>query len=108
MGDRMKKYVIGRVKVTPGIRDEYLKACGDYVETSRKDAGCIYYKQGPDSDDPNGVIVVECWESPELHAAHTRQPYFAAFGPTFMSYVVSATFEEMDVGEVNEVLIGGN
>ena len=103
----MKKYVIGRVRVKPGMRDEYLAVARDYLETSRRDEGCIYYREGHDVDDPDGIIVVECWETPELHAAHTNQPHFSGFGPTFMKYVLSASFEEMDVGDVNTVVIGG-
>lgn len=102
----MKKYVIGRVKVRPGQRDAYLAAARDYIATSRRDAGLVYYQQGLDNDDPDGLIVIECWESPEAHEAHTKAPYFAAFGPTFMQYVVRAHFEEMNVGEVNDVEIG--
>jgi quinol monooxygenase YgiN len=103
----MKKYVIGRVRVKPGMRDEYLDAGRDYIETSRRDAGCIYYREARDMDDPDGLIVVECWDTREHHAAHTRRPHFSAFGPTFLKYVASATFEEMDVGKINAVVIGG-
>ena len=97
----MKKYVIGRVKAKPGLREEYLKVGQDYVDTSRRDAGCIYYRQAPDGEEPDLIIVAECWESPELHAAHTKQPHFAAFGPTFVKYVATATFEEMDVDDAS-------
>lgn len=102
----MKKYVIGRVTTKPGMRDEYLKLGNGYVVTSRAEAGCLYYRHGPDHEDPNGVIVVECWETPDHHAAHTKAPHFAAFGPVFEKYVASAHFEEMNVGDVNDVIIG--
>lgn len=97
----MKKYVIGRVITKPGLREEYLRVGRDYVDASRRDTGCLYYNQAPDPDDPDLIILAECWESPELHATHTKQPYFAAFGPTFVKYVASATFEEMDVADAN-------
>jgi quinol monooxygenase YgiN len=103
----MKKYVIGRVKAKPGMREEYLKHSSAYIATSRAEAGCIYYDEGLDRGDPDGVIVIECWETPKAHAAHTRAPHFAAFGPVFGDYVASAHFEEMNVGEVNDVVIGG-
>jgi len=102
----MKKYVIGRLKIRPGQRDAYLKRSQDYIAASRRDAGSIYYQEGLDPDDPNGLIVIECWESPEAHAAHTGAAHFAAFGPVFMDFVTHAHFEEMDVGEVKDVVIG--
>lgn len=103
----MKRYVIGRVKTKPGLRDEYLEQGRAYIATSRAEAGCLYYRQGPDHEDPDGIIVVECWETPEAHAAHTGAPHFAAFGPVFERYIASAHFEEMNVGDVNDVVIGG-
>jgi quinol monooxygenase YgiN len=106
-GRTMKKYVIGRVKVKTGLREEYLKQSSAYIAASRAEPGCLYYDEGLDREDPDGLIVIECWETPEAHANHTKAPHFAAFGPVFGKYVASAHFEEMNVGDVNDVRIGG-
>jgi len=101
----MKKYVIGRIEIRPGLRDAYMALAKDYIAACRNESGFIYYEEGPNFEDPNKLIVIECWNSPEAHAAHTRSAHFAAFGPVFMQHVVHAHFEEMSVHEVYDVVI---
>ena len=101
----MRKFVIGRVRTKPGVRSQYITLAKPFIETSRAEPGCIYYQQAADDDDPDSLVVIECWASPEEHAAHTAAPYFAAFVPTFERFVVQAHFEEMDVDDVHDVVV---
>jgi quinol monooxygenase YgiN len=99
------RYVIGRIKARPGMREAYLALATEFIATSRAEAGCVYYDQGPLHGDPDGMIIVECWATPQAHAAHVAASHFKAFGPVFEKHVLKAIFEEMDVGDVNNVVI---
>jgi len=101
----MKRYVIGRIKIKPGKRDEYLAHAANYIATTRGEPGCLYFEEGRSTQDPDDIVIAECWDTPEAHAAHTKAPHFAAFGPIFERYVLHAHFEEMNVGEVNDVVV---
>ena len=101
----MKKYVIGRIEIRPGLREAYMELARGYVAACRNEPGLVYYEEGPNFEDPNKLIAIECWDTPEAHAAHTRSAHFAAFGQIFMQYVVHAHFEEMSVREVYDVVI---
>lgn len=100
------RFTIGRIWVKPGQRDEFEQLAADYIKTSRAEDGCVYYDQGPMFDDANGLVLVECWKTAAHHAAHTAAPHFSAFGPVFETYVVNATFEEIDSHEINRIVIG--
>lgn len=100
------RYVIGRVWIRPGKREEFIRIVGDFVGASRKESGCLYYHLAAMPDDPNGLILAEGWASAETHGAHTASEHFKAFGTTFMSYLSRAVFEEMDVTDVNTLRFG--
>ena len=90
------RYTIGRIWTRPGMRDRYLTESAAYGATSRAEAGCLYYEQAAVEHDPDGVTLIECWESKEAHAAHLAHPARASIGPIFGKHVLKATFEEMD------------
>jgi quinol monooxygenase YgiN len=99
------RYVVGRVWTRPGKRDQFLERSAAYTATSRGEPGCVYYDMGPMHGDPNGVILIECWESAQTHAAHLTQPQRAAIGPIFEEHVLRATFEEMDVEGITPIVV---
>jgi quinol monooxygenase YgiN len=99
------RYVIGRVKLKPGMRDAFTALAAPYIATSRAEAGCVYYDQAAVHGSADDSIIIECWQTPEAHAAHVAAPHFRAFGPVFEKHVLQAKFEEMDVGDVNNVVI---
>jgi quinol monooxygenase YgiN len=90
------RYTIGRIWTRPGQRDAYLDQSEAYNAFSRSEAGCLYYEQGRTHSDPDGVTLIECWETVEAHAAHLARPERAMIGPIFEKHVLRATFEEMD------------
>jgi quinol monooxygenase YgiN len=90
------RYTIGRIWTRPGRRDQYLADFAAYNATSRAERGCLYYEQAAADHDPDEVILIECWESAEAHAAHLAHPARASTGPIFEKHVLRATFEEMD------------
>jgi quinol monooxygenase YgiN len=90
------RYTIGRIWTRPGQRGAYLEESEGYNAFSRSEDGCLYYEQAATHHDPDGVTLVECWQTVEQHAAHLARPERASIGPIFEKYVLRATFEEMD------------
>ena len=99
------RYTIGRIWTRSGQRDEYLTQSAAYTATSSGEKGCLYYDQGAMHHDPDGAMLIECWESAEAHAAHLAHPARATIGPIFEKHVLRATFEEMDVTGVTPIVI---
>lgn len=99
------RYVIGRMIVRPGRREEYLERSAAYVALSRTEPGCVYYDLSAVDGDADGVTLIECWASPEAHAAHLARPEREAAGPPFTECVLSATFEEMDVAGITPIVV---
>jgi quinol monooxygenase YgiN len=104
-GGTAMRYVLGRIWARPGMRDEYMPLAMHYVATSRAEAGCVYFDQGPMPDDPDGIVLIECWQTPAHHAAHGAAPHVKAFGPTFETYVRKAIFDEIDAEGINPIVI---
>lgn len=99
------RYVIGRMTVRPGKRDEFLGKSAGYVSASRAEEDCVYYEQGPMHGNPDGIVLVECWKTAEGHAAHLASAYAKAFGPTAQKYILRGEFQEMDVNNPNNVVL---
>lgn len=99
------RYTIGRMWTRPGQREAFMTAAAAYNATSRAEAGCLYYEQGIAHHDADEVILIECWESPEAHAAHLANPARQTIGPIFEKHVLRATFEEMDVEGVQPIVV---
>lgn len=98
------RYTIGRIWTRPGQRDAYLEQSDFYTVMSRGEPGCLYYEQARTDGDLDAVVLVECWETAEAHAAHLARPERAQIGPVFEKYVLRATFEEMDA-EVKPIVV---
>lgn len=97
------RFTIGRLWIRPDRRDEYLNRAKAFVETSRKEEGCVYYDLGAMHDDPDGIVLVEGWTTGAQHAAHTAAPHFKAFRSVFEEFVLRATFEEIDSDLVHRI-----
>jgi len=81
-------YVIARIKVPDGRRDDLLAEFGKVVPKVLAEEGCIEYGpwvdlptkieiQGPERNDT--VISVEQWESLEAFEAHLIAPHMVEF-----------------------------
>jgi len=99
------RYVIGRVWTRPGKRDQYLEESAAYTATSRGEPGCVYYDAGPMDGGPDGIILIECWESAQAHAAHLTGPERPTIEAIFGRHALRATFEEMDVEGVTPIVV---
>jgi len=99
------RYIIGRIWARRGMRDAYMPLANQYTATSRAEDGCVYFDQGPMPNDPDGIVLVECWQTPAHHAAHVAAPHFKAFGPTFEKYARKAIFHEIDADDARSTVM---
>jgi quinol monooxygenase YgiN len=97
------RYVIGRFTVRSGKRPEFLDHAKAYVAASRADKGCVYFDIAPAPDDPDGCVMVECWDTEDNHKAHQSSAYAAAFNPTFGALALRGEFQEMNVDKPDNV-----
>ena len=65
----------------------------------------MYYDQGPMFDHPDGIVLVECWETAAQHAAHTAAPHFKAFGSVLRAVRVEGHLEEIDPEKINPIAL---
>ena len=93
-------YVIGRVRLKPGRRESFLRDFRAYRETSRKDEGCIYFEMAAGSDDPDTVVIIECFTTRDAHQAHLNTAHYAAGGPRFQADLLEADFEDIGASDV--------
>ena len=48
-----------------------------------------------DFNDPNRVVVAECFESQEAHEVHSNTPHMVAFREEMPQFLVEARFENI-------------
>ena len=99
------RYVIGRITIRPGKREEFLAKAQTYIAASRADEGSVYFDIAPKPDDPDGLVMIECWADLATHRAHQTRDYAAAFQPIGAAYILRGEFEEMTVDTVENVVI---
>jgi len=90
-----KKYVMGWVRLKPGMRDAFLKEYQIGAEATRREAGCVFYDYGISSTDPDLAIIMECFASEEAHAAHLQTPHFKAVWAAFERLGARGDFEDV-------------
>jgi len=79
-------YVItGWIDLSTLDRDEVLAGLANVTELSRQDEGCVDYWWAEDLRRPGRFRFFECWETPELFAAHRAQPFEAEFEANFVA-----------------------
>ena len=97
------KYVIGWLKLKPGMREAFVAFAKDHDETTRRESGCLFYQSHPSAADPDELVVVEGWQTPEHHAAHEKAPHHVALGNQAGKYIASGQFEEIEAAKVKSV-----
>jgi len=79
------------MKMNPGKRDRFIEAALICAEATRQEPGCIEYDYMLSPEDPDGVLVVERWESLDKALAHMQTEHFKVLGKT--THVTAAEFE---------------
>ena len=78
-----------------GMRDSFLAeiaACG-VQEAIRKENGCLQYDYFLPLGDPDRLLLMEKWTSPESQKLHTTQPHMALVAAAKARYVQQTQLE---------------
>ena len=95
-----RKYIVGWLTCRPGRRDELVELLGPYVAACRQEEGCRFFEMTPSIHDPDMVVLVECFESREAHAAHLERPVFRDFWARLPEFCLEGRFENVLSSEV--------
>jgi quinol monooxygenase YgiN len=90
-----RKYVMGWLKLKPGQRDAFVREYAKGADATRKEQGCVFYDYALSAEDPDTVLIMECFESEEMHAAHLKQPHFKAVWAAFERLGAKGNFIDM-------------
>ena len=71
--------IAAKIKVKPQKKRDFMKVAKNVIGPSRKEKGCISYNLYAETDDSNGFLFFEEWESEEAIHAHFREPHFIDF-----------------------------
>ena len=75
----MKKFIIGRMTIRPGMRDAFLALSRQHQAATRAEPGCEFFDISMSLDQPDVGIVAECFVDEAAHAKHNAAPHMAAF-----------------------------
>jgi quinol monooxygenase YgiN len=90
-----RKYVMGWLKMKPGMRDAFLQEYAKGAIATRNEPGCVFYDYARSVEDPDTVLIMECFEGEEAHAAHLQQPHFKAVWAAFEKHGAAGDFIDM-------------
>ena len=94
------QFVIGWLKLKPGMREEFMPLAKTHQAMSQKEDGCLFYELHPSASDENTMVLVEGWKTPEQHQAHQKAPHHLALVEAVGQYAVSGIFEEIEAARV--------
>src|SRR5437868_6646649 len=89
----MRKYIIGRMRVKPGTRDELLVAAKPFIAETRQEPGCVFFEMAISDSDPDGLVVIEEFKDAAAHELHDKTTHMAAFRVPLNRLLVEAEFE---------------
>jgi quinol monooxygenase YgiN len=70
----------GSLRIRPDGREDAIAAAAVMRAATLAEPGCIAYRFGFATDDPDVVLVMEQWEDADALARHMATPHMAAFG----------------------------
>lgn len=100
-------YIVGRLRMKPGRRDAFLQALHPMLEATRREPGCLYFFAAAMADDPDGVLIAECFVDRDAHQAHQQTPHYLAMLPRFQADLASADFDDIAASEVERSHMAG-
>ena len=95
----------GTVKVKPEKRSEAVRAALKMAKASQAEPGCRAYAFYADLEDPNTVLIFECWESDAALQAHFQSPHMAEFNAAIAGFLAALpSFDRYEVSAVNKMM----
>ena len=86
-------YVIAELRVKPGTADKAIAAARLSVAETVKENGCISYDMHRSVTDPERLVLVERWETPEALKRHMETPHFKAWRAVSPDFVAERKVE---------------
>jgi quinol monooxygenase YgiN len=90
-----KKFILGWMVASPGKRDEFMALAGPYRAAVLQEPGVVFFEIHASATDPNLILIVECFETPEAHDTHLATPNFAAMWKECQRLIAEAKFEDI-------------
>jgi quinol monooxygenase YgiN len=100
------KYAIGWMRTKPGLRDDFLVRSRSFVEATRAEDGVVTFELLSSHDDPDLVVAIETYASPEAHEAHRATAHFPEFRALLKSHVAGGRFESVVATDVETLTFG--
>jgi quinol monooxygenase YgiN len=72
--------VQGTITINPEKRERAIEACNTMRAATIVEPGCLAYRFGFATDDPNVLMVAEHWEDEAALGPHMASPHMAEFG----------------------------
>ena len=94
------QFVIGWLHLKPGKREEFMTMARAHDDATRNEDGCLFYEFHPSATDPDVLVLIEGWKSPQHHQAHNQAPHHLAFGKDVGRFAISGRFEEIEAARV--------
>ena len=74
--------------IKPIGRDTLFAALPEFVQTSRREAGCLYFIVAEDTHEPNRFIVIEHWRNKSAFLMHEQSDHGIEFKAQISSIVL--------------------
>ena len=95
------KFVVGWLKVRPGKRDEFLALARPYIAKTLAEDGIEFFEFNLSSTEPDTVIVIEKYRTPEVHSQHNQTAHFAEMWAHVQRLCIEGKFENISADRVD-------
>lgn len=91
-------FVRVKYRVTDCTREEYLQKLFDegLPQACRAEAGNLGYDYYLNYEDPNEILLLECWKNADALAKHGKEPHFERLGRIRVENNVKSTVESVE------------
>jgi len=86
-------YVLATLTTKPGAMQALRAPALACIEGTRKETGCLSYELFTSVTEPEKLVFIESWESPEHLAEHMKQPHLIAWREASTPQLVSRKVE---------------
>lgn len=102
----MHKYILGWISIVAGKREEFFAAIDHFVAETRAEPGCIFFEMSPGRDDPDLVLLMECFTDEAAHKVHSETPHQEWMRGHLKRYMRGGRFEVAYSDQVNRTTAG--
>jgi quinol monooxygenase YgiN len=96
-------HIVGSVTARPGMGSSFFHLAREHATRTRKEPGCIFFHVEQVVDDPNLLIVAECYVDAAAHASHDASSYMQDFMKVIDSHLATLRFNMIVGGEIEVI-----